>query len=100
MPWEQIRDCALDIVVSSTIYQDFHQNIISIINDDSPYCLISYSTIYQVYISGFYLCLKKGANIIITTIMMIVMIKQVMDFDTIGRNEMIGRLMLGCKYQE
>ena len=95
MPWEQIRDCALDIVVSSTIYQDFHQNIISIINDDSPYCLISYSTIYQVYISGFYLCLKKGANIITT-----IMIKQVMDFDTIGRNEMIGRLMLGCKYQE
>ena len=22
----------------------------------------------------------------------------VMDFDTIGRNEMIGRLMLGCEY--
>jgi hypothetical protein len=22
----------------------------------------------------------------------------VMDFDTIGRNEMIGRLTLGCKY--
>ena len=58
------------------------------------------NNISGIHIRILFVFKKRGANIIITTIMMIVMIKQVMDFDTIGRNEMIGRLMLGCKYQE